>query len=233
MALTHDSMLFVGASRMDPGLLELLLSLGLGVFVAALSVLLTYFGARKRGQNMDHRLVQKLAVYGAFGLVCGYVAMRLTISHNPELFHGKRENLLQPTMPDRPPLPPGKEAEMRALEKARAEQISAEREARLALRQSEREGSQPVEVAELSRKQEDMQYLNSLDIAQLVEVLKVRRQAKDEATKKMRELHAKDSTATQEERRAASERFSLAVGDFMAASKALTQKRIEQSGQRR
>lgn len=223
----------LGTAPLDPALLELLLPLGLGLFVAVLSVLLTYFGARKRGQNMDRRLFQKLAMCGVFGLICGYALMRFTINHNPELFYSNPDNPMRPAGPEQPPRSPGQEAEIRALQKARDEQMMAEREAKLALRQSERDGSQPVQATELTRKQEDMQYLNSLDIAQLVEVLKVRRQAKDEATQKMRELHANGSTASKEERHAASERFSMAVGDFIAASKALTQKRIEQSGQRR
>ncbi|MGA0899269.1 MAG: hypothetical protein ACO3SO_02555 [Luteolibacter sp.] len=226
-------MYFSAVAPMNQVFLDLLLPLGLGVFVAALSVLLTYFGARKRGQNMDRRLVQKLAMCGVFGLVCGYAFMRMTINNNPELFHGKRENPTRSAGPERPPRSPEQQAEIRALQKAREEQMTAEREARLALRQAARGDVPAAQATELSRKQKDMQHLNSLDIAQLVEVVKVRRQAKDEATKKMRELHAKDSTATKEERRAASERFSLAVGDFMAASKALTQKRIEHSGQRR
>jgi hypothetical protein len=79
----------IAASRTDPALVRLLASLGLGVFVAALTVGLLYLGARKRGEAINRSFYQKLALYGVCGLVCGYFSMRITIKNNPELFGGK------------------------------------------------------------------------------------------------------------------------------------------------
>lgn len=107
----------------------------------------------------------------------------------------------------------------------RAQKMKQEREARRSQQQAAREEAMAAEEA---RKRKDLDFLNGLNVEELEAVRDQRMVEKEEATAQLRASNAKDSGATPEERRAASQRFSAAVGAYMTASKTLMQKRREQ-----
>jgi len=242
--MTATALHLLASSRTNPAIMDVGMCVGLGFFVALLSVALIYFGARKRGQTMDNAFYQKLAMYGFFGLVCGYFAMRVAIKNNPEAFHGKPpltskqlkaicENPI-PQMPQPKPIqptgpgirPPGTRAPEHVAERLRqAEALRAEQDARRAEQAAGREAAKKAEEA---RVQVDLSELNALTLEELEKVLKQRDQEKKEATEQMRALSAQNSAATPEQRKAASERFSRAVRDYVAASKVRAEKKRQQ-----